>query len=490
MRFAAPAKHVRETTRNDSASLIAVFFSALMMLLLAVSCSQEELPDVPGFDELGFSDSLDVIRQQALHAYESWEDEPRDATRNGQLGMVLSIYGKNTAAEVMFRRAVILAPDEFRWTYYLATALQELGRYEEAAEMFRAALEMDAGFINARIQLADALLKINRADESAALYRQVTVEAPDRVKGWLGLGLSLDRIGDQAGALAALKRARIVGPQYGEVYYALATILSSAGEKEGAAREFAAYERTKMNKIAMLDPLIRQVLALHAGDTPHMERADQHLRYGRLDEAVASFRAALIANPVNQDAWSGLVYTHSRRKNLGDAERVYEEALAAGVKYARLHLTFGRALLDAQKTDAARTVIARAVELDPNYVDALSLLGEIDMQLDAPAAAVENFSRALVARPNDRRLALLLARALNATGQFGKAAGRLESLRASTGADTASVLKELAVAYAGMNRKQEAIEMLQQGRDVAESQGDRDMVEAIDELFAQWRASD
>ena len=94
-------------------------------------------------------------------------------------------------------------------------------------------------------------------------------------------------------------------------------------------------------------------------------------------------------------------------------------------------------------------------------------MGEIEMQSGAGPAAVEQFRLALSARPNDRHVRLSLAQALNAAGQFDEAAGQLEPLTTDPAVDRALALKELAIAYHGMGRKDEAIDALQRGREAA-----------------------
>lgn len=459
----------------------------ISLLLVAMSCARDDLPPVPEFESLGFSDALEPVRKQMIASYEQLQEEPLDAGRNGQLGMLLSAYGKNSASEILYRRARILAPGEFRWTYHLAIAFRQMGRYDEAAVLFREALEIDPGYHEARIKLAELLLQNNDIDESAGLYREITVELPARVEGWLGLGKALDRGGDLAAAREALQRAKIVGPQYGEVHYALAAVLAAGGDEEAAAVEFAAYERTARNIIHTQDPLMLEVIRLNADGGQLMASADYFLRRGQFAEAVASFRGALVTNPSNQDAWGGLVDSLARLGKTDATAAAYREALAAGISYRRLHLVYGQALRKWQQNDAARDIIARAIEMDPQYADALTAMGELEMQRGASDEAVRQFSRALEVVPNNRDVAFSLTQALNAAGQFDNAANRLETLVSDSMIDESLALKELAIAYHGLDRPEEAIDALQRAREAAKKSADTATVDAIDALLAEWR---
>ncbi|NND59051.1 MAG: tetratricopeptide repeat protein, partial [Gammaproteobacteria bacterium] len=141
----------------------------IFLLVVAVSCSQQSLPQVPALRDLGFSNALEVVRQQVAESYASWEEAPLDPQRNGQLGMLLSAYGKNGSAEILYRRARELAPGEFRWTYHLAINLTESGRYEEAEALLRDALAIDPDQVEARVRLADLLLETNQLEQSIDL---------------------------------------------------------------------------------------------------------------------------------------------------------------------------------------------------------------------------------------------------------------------------------------------------------------------------------
>ncbi len=459
----------------------------LLVLLIPMSCRQRPLPEVPAFETLGFKNALDVVQRQVSGAYERWQEQPKDPDRNGRLGMLLSTYGKNSAAEIFYQRARILAPSEFRWCYYLAMAELQLGRSEEAVDLFRQALTLDPNNVQARIQLAGLLLQLNELDESVELYREITEEFPKRVEGWLGLGKALDRSGDLTAAAASLQRALNVGPEYGEVHYALAAVLSASGDKQGATRELAAYERTKRNRINSTDPLMQEVFGLNAGDLPHTKQADYYLQRGQLEAAVASFRAAVEINPANQNAWGGLVDSLAKLGKIEETGDSYRAALDAGISYRRLHLTYGNALRKWQQLDAARDVIGKAIELDPQYADALSALGELELQSGAGAEAVEQFRRALAAKPNDRRFMLWLAYALNKSGQYQEAVDQLEPLTTDPAADRSYALKELAIAYHGLDRRDEAIDVLKQSRSVASKSSNAQRVKAIDAMLAEWQ---
>jgi len=456
-------------------------------LVMAASCGQRNLPEVPAFEDFGFDESLDAVHEQMQTVYAAWQAQPLDPERNGRLGMHLSTYRKAAAAEVLYRRAKALAPDEFRWTYYLAFTLLDFGRDDEAAEMFREALTLRPEHAESRIQLAQLMLKSGDTQQSLALFEAITVAHSDRVEGWLGLGKVYQRLGDHDAAIAALEHARLVGPQFGEVYFALGEALRAKGDKDAAARELANYQRYADNRIRAADKLLLEVGALNASDVPHMAQGRYYRQHAQFDQAAVSFRAALEVNPANQDAWIELVATQGELGEIEAAGDTYRRALDAGIAYAPLHLAYGQALLDARRLAPARDAIAKSLELDPQNAAANAAMGRVEMLSGESPAAVESFRRALAARPDDFSVKFELARALNAAGRYEEAASQLDLLTTEPMLEQSRTLMELARSYHGMGREQEAIDTLERGREVARRSANVRMADAIDALLSEWK---
>ena len=477
----------RRIATHVSKAFPASLLCTMLILLLAVSCGRDDSDDIPAFESLGFTGSLDAVRQRVLGVYELLQEKPLDAGRNGRMGMHLSAYDKNVAAEFFFRRARELAPDDYRWSYYLAHSLYQQGRPEEAVLNYREVLNIYPGHVNTRLELAGILLEVGDIEESRDLYQSFTNEFPEIVEGWLGLGKAYYRLGDHDAATVALRRARSVGPQFGEVRYALAMVLREIGDEDAATRELAAYERNRKNKTRTDAPLLKEIHALYIGYSSHYAMAVYH--YGRTDyeSAVNSFRATIRLNPSYGDAWAGLVSSQVRLNDLKAAGDTYQEALAKKVGYARLHLIYGQALLEARQVDAARDAIAQAIEQDPQYAEALSAMGELEMQSGNSVAAIAHYRRLLLVHPYDQRVQLSLAQALNSAGRFDEAAGLLERVKADSDIEKSLLLKELAIAYFGMGRKDEAIEVLQRAREAIMKIYHVDLEHTINRLLAEWQ---
>lgn len=459
--------------------------AAAFVLFFTTACSRGVLPEAPAFENLGFADSLDAVYRQVRSAYDDWEQLPDDAYRNGHLGMLLYVYGKYPAAEVFYQRARLLAPAEFRWIFYHALTLSKMGHVDAAVEAFRKAYASNPEDIETRLYLADTLLQVGDVQQSHDLFASVTEQFPNRVEGWLGLGKVLNTMGNSSAAVAALRRAAALGPEFGEIHYALALALRASGDNDGSRNAMDTFNNTQHSRLPARDPLVQALNRMNVSDVPQVARASRLLEDGQLEEAATYFRAAVTTNPANQDAWGGLVDTLIRLGRLDQAGESYRAALAAGISYRRLHLIYGRALMRAQQLDAAHSVIGKAIELDPQYAAGLLAMGELELKRNANMAAIEHFRRALVVAPNNRRIHLGLARALNADAQYEEAAALLEPLASDPKADTSYALKELGFAYYNLGREDEAIKVLQRGRQIVLEANDTNRLRAFDAMLGQ-----
>ena len=67
-----------------------------------------------------------MIGQFAVRAQET----PSDGEASGRFGMALHAYELRQDSIKCYQRAIALAPDDWRWRYYLGTLLAELGRHD------------------------------------------------------------------------------------------------------------------------------------------------------------------------------------------------------------------------------------------------------------------------------------------------------------------------------------------------------------------------
>jgi tetratricopeptide (TPR) repeat protein len=105
-----------------------------------------------------------------------------------------------------------------------------------------AAAVVAAGRSSPHEDLASAreALSAGRYQEAASLAERATAAHPLLVEAYVVQGRAMSNLGDDDGAIAALRKAIFLEPDAGHAHFLLATTLSRVGDPEGASLSFAA----------------------------------------------------------------------------------------------------------------------------------------------------------------------------------------------------------------------------------------------------------
>lgn len=110
------------------------------------------------------------------------------------------------------------------------------GQLAPAQARLREILLGNPGHVAALDQLALVRMRSDDFEEAAELLERRLAAGPERVDTWLNLGLARERLGDGAGALAALERAAAIDLDAPGLRQHLARLLREAGRADEAAR--------------------------------------------------------------------------------------------------------------------------------------------------------------------------------------------------------------------------------------------------------------
>ncbi len=112
-----------------------------------------------------------------------------------------------------------------------------------------------------------------------------------------------------------------------------------------------------------------------------------YLQQGNKDEAIASYERAAQLNPSDCESLSDLATAYLETGKVADAERVYKWSLATGEEYAPAYNGLGLVAIQKQDLPAARGHFEKAVQLDPDLLEAQLNLGRIYKIMGAKARA-------------------------------------------------------------------------------------------------------
>ena len=240
-----------------------------------------------------------------------------------------------------------------------------------------------------------------RLAEAERLYRRVLTADPDHANCLALFGMLAQQTARPELAAVCLRHA--IGIEAGVASYhgALGGVLASLGQHDAAAAAFA--------RALAIDP---------ASADLHYNLGNALLAAGRTDEAIGSYRRAVELRPLYPDAYNNLGLACVRQRRLDVAAQCYAAALdcraddaAALANLAALLpelepapeaqacANLGVAALRRGLLEDAAAWLGRAVDLQPESVEALNNLGVALRELARPEEAVAVLRRAVVLRP-------------------------------------------------------------------------------------------
>ena len=392
-------------------------------------------------------------------------------------GETLASEGLIEEALSRFEQALNAAPENPEAIEAVGRALLHLDRLGEAEASFLDALELDPEWVAPRMGLAMVAL---RRDEPFKIVHHLerAIEAdPEFPDAYVELGRYYGYMGEPALAKATFERWTRVHPEdadmlinagltasdaadYAQAYafFELAIEAASDAQQKSGGRTFKANALDMLGRYAEAVAGYEEVIA----ETPdwweaHANLGICHARNGHPAEAEATFRRGLQACPGSPEIRDELAaHLLAERKNLQEALKLSEEAVALGRDEIRHLHTLGEARLSLGDEAGAEEAYRAVLALDPENPEAHLELGILHEHRGEAAKAEEHFVESLKADPANPRALYsyaslyyaaddletaeeLLARAVAADELYSPALSALASIRARQG-DYASAL--------------------------------------------------
>jgi tetratricopeptide (TPR) repeat protein len=450
---------------------------AALWLLARAGVAAESLPPLP---KLPLETYAPDIRAPIAKAYEDVQRAPRDASRNGTLGMVLYASEQYEAAVACFERAKVLDTADARWPYYLGRVQSHLSQHDLAVASLEEALRRRPGCLPARLLLAKSLLDAGRLDASRQLYEELVKEHPDAAEAHYGLGRIAAGRGEKAAAVEHLRKACELFPGFGAAHFALARAYRDLGEKEKAEEQLALYQKDTMGWPAVPDPFMTALVDLKTGAGARLEKGVQLAEAGQLQAAADETEAALAADPRLLPGHVNLIRIYGLLGRPEKAEQHYRAAVALDPNLAEAHYNYGVLLVAQAKSGEAEAAFRRALELKPDYAEAHNNLAYLLMTSGKLDEAAEQYRAAIASKPDFRDAHFNLGRILVNQGKVADAIDQLRQTLAPEDEKTPLCTYALGAAYARAGNRDEALKYMQQARDKAAARGQTELLSSID----------
>jgi serine/threonine-protein kinase len=316
--------------------------------------------------------------------------------------------------------ALRVRPDLAEAHYNRAFALMQKQRGDEAIEAAQKAVRLRPDLAEAH-NLLGLLLWQFRGDRAAAVacFREAVKRDPRLADAWANLGHALREGGDPDGALAAYRSAVGVNPDFADAQLHLGFLLcdyrqdyagAAAACREALrvqpsnawAHNCLGYSLYRLGRRSQAVVSLRRAVALRPDlALPHLNLGHALRDGGDPDGALAEFREAARLDRDNADALyclGALLAGHKR--DYAAAVDAYRASLRLEPRRPEAHNDLGFALVQAGRRDEALAEFRRAVQLRPDYADALCNLGVLLAQEKKdPEEALDACRRAVRLRP-------------------------------------------------------------------------------------------
>lgn len=418
-------------------------------------------PDLSGVEKQ-VSDEVQT-RLRAVH------QNPKADTTWGKLAMILDVHGLKNESISCYKQANNLNQDDFRWPYFCAIVLNEMGSLE-ANHFFEKSIQLNQDYPPLQVRYGQALLNSNRAEEAEQFFHKAVILDSTSSHAYLGLAQIAISQDNLELSLTHLTKAIKLTPQFREAHGMLADVFRRLGKLDKAAQELQITQKLPL-ATTLSDPIYEELEAQGISAFWYKKRAFIFLNKNQPQEAVEEIRIALEFRP-DPDGYNFLGNVLSQMGRHDEAANEFQKAITLAPNNVISYNNVGKALWRADKPQDASVWFERAIRLNPKVPELYLNLGGVYVQLTRPAEAVLTLQRGLrVIKdfvPIEIELAWLLATEPNNEVRDGAEALRLaKKTYEQTDHSDIGTLDVLAAAYAENREFTKAVQLARKAYQLA-----------------------
>ena len=353
-----------------------------------------ELPDVSGMHP-----SVQEQLRSAHRALEAIESDrkaglPARSAAFGRLGMLLLAGDLLDAAEPGLRNALQLAPDEFRWMYYLGYLAQQQGDLPRAVRYFELAHRTQPDDVPVLVRLITAYLDLGRPEAAEPFLDRVRMLGPDSQVVRFQHGRAAASTQDYANAVEHFEAALRLDPTATIIHYPLAMAYRGLGNLERASHHLdrsggtADGGFTGAVMMDLADPLLAELVTVLRSPGVHRQLALEADANGDRVEAARQFQMAVEMAPEDPDLRVSLAMAYERAGQGTAALNELEVAVRLDPQLAQAHFIMGRLSERGGRDEEALDHYRAAATYDPGsreaklmFANALRRLGLVEASL-------------------------------------------------------------------------------------------------------------
>jgi tetratricopeptide (TPR) repeat protein len=275
------------------------------------------------------------------------------------------------------------------------------GKVDDSIKTLQSALHIFSDNAFAHYQLGRALQKKGNAQQGETELREAVRLNPSLAEAWRALGEGAIRRADWPGLHNIAVQLKKIAPRSPEGYL------------------FDATARANQNDAASAEADLTQLVTLAPNNAlGYVKLGQLRLAQKRLNEAESYYRQGLSRDPNSLEALRGLVELNFRRNKPAEALRLIQTQLDANPNSSPLNLMQAQALLQNKQSAEAEHALERAVQLDKQNLNAVTLLAELQDARGARDQALATYQHAIELSPNNASLHVALGTLQEASGNW------------------------------------------------------------------------
>jgi tetratricopeptide (TPR) repeat protein len=366
-----------------------------------------------------------LVRERHAAAEKAGTSPTPDAARGrayGELGMVLMAAEYFSEAETALVDAAALAPDEFRWPYYLGHLYRRLGDAGNATAAFERAVKANRMYVPAQVWLGTAYLDQGRPDAADPLFEQALMRDPKMVAALLGRGRAALARNDYMAAIGFLERGLAIDPDATALHVALVLAYRGAGQPDQARAHIRA---RGANQLRPPDPVYEEIDLLLETPVAFELRGARAMSEGRYDEAIAAFEKGVALDPNEPALRHKLATALALKGNLNGALATMRETVRRSPDFAKGYYSLALLYLQTNDYRHAADAFTEALRVEPSYVEPRLQLAHLLRRTGQSPASLAHYRRVLELDPRIADARFGYAMALVDVGRFADARDQL-----------------------------------------------------------------
>lgn len=294
--------------------------------------------------------------------------------------------------------------------------LKDQKNYTAALVSFKQAIAKNSNYKEAYYQAGWCCNELAKYADALTYLRRAKTLWPEEAKVLLELGYANQQSGNTSEAKDNFTKCLSLKDDYALAYQYLGNLYFTDKNYEKALENYESYSRYEpditsgtiyykmgycQNEKEKYDDAVKSLkkaISLKADYTEaYNELGYAYTKLENSEDALSNYNEALRTNPKSDIAYNGIgdVYK-SIKKDMDEAVKNYLKALAINPKNKKSNYLIGWCYNDKGKYNDAVPYLKKALEIDKDYVSAITELGYCDYALENYDDALKLFNRAMV----------------------------------------------------------------------------------------------